>query len=109
MGWTSTGDPFENVGRAALSFDTAQAAASFCEAHGWAYSIRPPSVASTARPRRYQQYGDNFSVRRFGIPEGGLVSESGLAEAAGLGGGEGGGKAAGPAKKAAAAKKKGSA
>lgn len=103
MGWTSTADPFENVGRAALSFDTPEAAAAFCDSHGWTYTIRPPAVATDARPKRYQQYGDNFSVRRYGIPEGGLVSESGLAEAAAVGGGSGG-KAAAP--KRAAAKKK---
>ncbi len=87
------------MGRAALSFDTPGAAAAFCDAHGWSYTIRQPAVASTARPRQYQQYGDNFSVRRYGIPEGGLVSESGLAEAAGVSAGKGAAKAGGKATK----------
>jgi NADH dehydrogenase (ubiquinone) Fe-S protein 4 len=98
MGWTSTADPYENVGRAALSFDSSAAAAAFCEAHGWAYTIRPPApVSPNARPKRYLQYGDNFSVRRNGIPEGGLVSENG--NAAGGGGGGGGAAAAAAAPK----------
>ncbi|MQM09677.1 hypothetical protein Taro_042549 [Colocasia esculenta] len=37
MGWTSTGDPYANVGDAALSYDSAEAAAAFAENHGWDY------------------------------------------------------------------------
>ena len=37
MGWTSTGDPYANVGDAALSFDSEEAAKSFAERHGWEY------------------------------------------------------------------------
>ncbi|KAK4260191.1 hypothetical protein QN277_003337 [Acacia crassicarpa] len=39
MGWTSTGDPYANVGDAALSFDSAEAAKAFAEKHGWDYVI----------------------------------------------------------------------
>lgn len=39
MGWTSTGDPYANVGDAGLSFDSAEAAASFAEKHGWDYVV----------------------------------------------------------------------
>lgn len=39
MGWTSTGDPYANVGDAALSFDSAEAAKAFAEKHGWDYVV----------------------------------------------------------------------
>lgn len=39
MGWTSTGDPYANVGDAALSFDSAEAAMRFAEKHGWEYEV----------------------------------------------------------------------
>ena len=35
MGWTSTGDPYANVGEAALTFDSEEAAKAFAERHGW--------------------------------------------------------------------------
>ncbi|KAG6395904.1 hypothetical protein SASPL_142037 [Salvia splendens] len=38
MGWTSTGDPYANVGDSALSFDSQEAAVSFAERHGWEYT-----------------------------------------------------------------------
>ncbi|KAL7231652.1 hypothetical protein ACSBR2_009813 [Camellia fascicularis] len=38
MGWTSTGDPYANVGDAALSFDSEEAAKAFAEKHGWEYT-----------------------------------------------------------------------
>jgi NADH dehydrogenase (ubiquinone) Fe-S protein 4 len=84
MGWTSTADPLENVGRAALAFDTEASARAFCERHGWRYSVKQPALSLKARPKHRLQYGDNFSVKRKGIPEGGLVSET-------MGGGGGGG------------------
>ncbi|CAN0917820.1 NADH dehydrogenase [ubiquinone] iron-sulfur protein 4, mitochondrial [Linum grandiflorum] len=34
MGWTSTGDPYANVGDYALSFDSEVAAKEFAERHG---------------------------------------------------------------------------
>ncbi|XP_058080549.1 NADH dehydrogenase [ubiquinone] iron-sulfur protein 4, mitochondrial isoform X2 [Magnolia sinica] len=37
MGWTSTGDPYANVGDAALGFDSEEAAKAFAEKHGWDY------------------------------------------------------------------------
>ncbi|KAH8516368.1 hypothetical protein H0E87_004640 [Populus deltoides] len=47
MGWTSTGDPYANVGEAGISFDSEEAAKAFAEKHGWEYefidSIRPIS------------------------------------------------------------------
>lgn len=39
MGWTSTGDPYANVGDSALSFDSEEAAKSFAERHGWNYVV----------------------------------------------------------------------
>ncbi|KAL6013030.1 hypothetical protein ACLOJK_003520 [Asimina triloba] len=38
MGWTSTGDPYANVGEAALSFDSEEAAKAFAGRHGWDYT-----------------------------------------------------------------------
>lgn len=43
MGWTSTGDPYAYVGEAALSFDTEEAAKTFCENYGWNYVVSTPS------------------------------------------------------------------
>jgi len=40
MGWTSTGDPYANVGDSALAFDSEEAAKSFAERHGWDYKVR---------------------------------------------------------------------
>nr|GMC64062.1 NADH dehydrogenase [ubiquinone] iron-sulfur protein 4, mitochondrial [Ipomoea batatas] len=40
MGWTSTGDAYANVGDAALSFDSEDAAKAFAERHGWEYSVK---------------------------------------------------------------------
>ncbi|KAM0826073.1 hypothetical protein ACQ4PT_069126 [Festuca glaucescens] len=40
MGWTSTGDPYANVGEAGLSFDSADSAKAFAEKHGWEYVVR---------------------------------------------------------------------
>lgn len=39
MGWTSTGDPYANVGDSALAFDSEEAAKSFAERHGWDYVV----------------------------------------------------------------------
>lgn len=39
MGWTSTGDPYANVGEAGLSFDSEAAARAFAEKHGWEYVV----------------------------------------------------------------------
>lgn len=40
MGWTSTGDPYANVGDSALAFDSEEAAKRFAERHGWDYKVR---------------------------------------------------------------------
>ncbi|KAJ9562302.1 hypothetical protein OSB04_007462 [Centaurea solstitialis] len=40
MGWTSTGDPYANVGDSALSFDSEADARGFAERHGWDYTIQ---------------------------------------------------------------------
>ncbi|XP_037493602.1 NADH dehydrogenase [ubiquinone] iron-sulfur protein 4, mitochondrial isoform X2 [Jatropha curcas] len=42
MGWTSTGDPYANVGEAGLSFDSEEAAKAFAEKHGWEYVVKKP-------------------------------------------------------------------
>ena len=104
MGWTSTADPYENVGRAGMSFDSAEAARAFCEKHGWRYTVKEGLPSARLRPARFFQYGDNFSVKRKGYPEGGLVSENGgSVEVRGREGKSGAGAGAG----AAAAKGKG--
>ncbi|XP_075105897.1 NADH dehydrogenase [ubiquinone] iron-sulfur protein 4, mitochondrial isoform X1 [Nicotiana tabacum] len=41
MGWTSTGDPYANVGESALSFESEEAAKAFAEKHGWEYTKTP--------------------------------------------------------------------
>ncbi|XP_050364535.1 NADH dehydrogenase [ubiquinone] iron-sulfur protein 4, mitochondrial-like isoform X2 [Argentina anserina] len=46
MGWTSTGDPYANVGDAGLSFESEQAAKEFAEKHGWDYTVRSYSNSS---------------------------------------------------------------
>ncbi|KAJ0100843.1 hypothetical protein Patl1_05939 [Pistacia atlantica] len=40
MGWTSTRDPYANVGDAGFSFDSEEAAKAFAERHGWQYVVR---------------------------------------------------------------------
>ncbi|KAI3972762.1 hypothetical protein MKX01_019420 [Papaver californicum] len=40
MGWTSTGVPYANVGDAALSFKSEEAAKFFAEKHGWEYVVK---------------------------------------------------------------------
>lgn len=39
MGWTSTGDPYANVGDSALGFDSELAAKSFADRHGWDFVV----------------------------------------------------------------------
>lgn len=75
IGWTSTADPSDNVYRV-LSFDSQQAAVAFAERNGWQYEVEQPAPRSTARPKRFQGYGDNYAVKRKGIPVGGLRSEA---------------------------------
>ncbi|KAJ8752472.1 hypothetical protein K2173_004760 [Erythroxylum novogranatense] len=40
MGWTSTGDPYANVGDAGLSFESEDAAKEFAQRHGWDYVVK---------------------------------------------------------------------
>lgn len=49
MGWTSTGDPYANVGDAGLGFDSEEAAKAFAERHGWDYVVRVVSLKSCYR------------------------------------------------------------
>ncbi|XP_078155188.1 NADH-ubiquinone oxidoreductase-like protein [Carex rostrata] len=56
MGWTSTGDPYANVGDAALCFQSAEAAKAFAEKHGWQYVVRKHHTP-LLKPK---SYADNF-------------------------------------------------
>lgn len=75
MGWTSTSDPWENVNRSLLTFQTKEAAVAFAEKKGWQVEVAEPNYRAKQRPRRYPGYGDNFSTKRKGLPVGGLKSE----------------------------------
>ena len=46
MGWTSTGDPYANVGEAGLSFDSEEAAKAFAEKYGWDYVVCASSLSN---------------------------------------------------------------
>jgi hypothetical protein len=46
MGWTSTSDPLENVGRASLLFHTKEEAIMFCQKHGWEAQVGGPSESA---------------------------------------------------------------
>ncbi|XAR57707.1 NADH dehydrogenase [Bertholletia excelsa] len=56
MGWTSTGDPYANVGDAGLGFDSEEAAKAFAEKHGWEYTVRKRHTP-LLKPKAY---ADNF-------------------------------------------------
>ncbi|GFP78894.1 NADH dehydrogenase [ubiquinone] iron-sulfur protein 4 mitochondrial [Phtheirospermum japonicum] len=56
MGWTSTGDPYANVGDAALGFDSKEAAISFAERHGWDYTVKKHHTPLL----KVKSYADNF-------------------------------------------------
>lgn len=56
MGWTSTGDPYANVGEAALTFDSEEAAKAFAERHGWQYAVKKPHTP-ILKPK---SYAENF-------------------------------------------------
>ncbi|KAI4387198.1 hypothetical protein MLD38_005047 [Melastoma candidum] len=64
MGWTSTGDPYANVGDAALSFDNKESAKEFAERHGWQYSVKKPHTPLL----KVKAYADNFKWK--GPPKG---------------------------------------
>ncbi|KAI8475235.1 MAG: ETC complex I subunit conserved region-domain-containing protein [Monoraphidium minutum] len=69
MGWTSTGDPMEACPEAALWFYTQEQAARFCERQGWAYEVSQEQGTSHGRQKRFAAYGDNFTVKRGGVPD----------------------------------------
>ncbi|EYU44504.1 hypothetical protein ABFS82_08G059000 [Erythranthe guttata] len=56
MGWTSTGDPYANVGDSALSFDSQESAVSFAERHGWEYTVKKHQTPLL----KVKTYADNF-------------------------------------------------
>ncbi|CAN6450133.1 unnamed protein product [Victoria cruziana] len=56
MGWTSTGDPYANVGDAGLGFDSEEAAKAFAERHGWDYTVRKRHTPLL----KVKSYADNF-------------------------------------------------
>ncbi|PIA44155.1 hypothetical protein AQUCO_01700043v1 [Aquilegia coerulea] len=56
MGWTSTGDPYANVGDAGLSFDSEEAAKQFAERHGWEYVVKKRHTPLL----KVKSYSDNF-------------------------------------------------
>ena len=56
MGWTSTGDPYANVGEAGLSFESEEAAKAFAEKHGWDYTVRKRHTPLL----KVKAYADNF-------------------------------------------------
>ncbi|KAJ7966520.1 NADH dehydrogenase [ubiquinone] iron-sulfur protein 4, mitochondrial [Quillaja saponaria] len=59
MGWTSTGDPYANVGEAGLSFDSEEAARNFAEKYGWEYMVKKPHTP-LLKPK---SYADNFKCK----------------------------------------------
>jgi len=69
MGWTSTADPLEHVGRAAFNFYTKEEAIAFAVKSGWSYEVAEPNKRRTIRQKRYMGYGDNFSTKRAGLPD----------------------------------------
>lgn len=56
MGWTSTGDPYANVGDSALSFESEEAAKAFAEKHGWEYTVKKRHTPLL----KIKSYADNF-------------------------------------------------
>ncbi|WIA36279.1 hypothetical protein OEZ86_007605 [Tetradesmus obliquus] len=69
MGWTSTADPLENVSRAALQFYTKEEAVEFARKYGWEATVEDPQQRNPIRQKRFAGYGDNFSVKRAGVPD----------------------------------------
>ncbi|XP_060194724.1 NADH dehydrogenase [ubiquinone] iron-sulfur protein 4, mitochondrial [Lycium barbarum] len=56
MGWTSTGDPYANVGDSALTFESEEAAKAFAEKHGWEYRVKKRHTPVL----KIKSYADNF-------------------------------------------------
>ncbi|KAL6961338.1 NADH dehydrogenase [ubiquinone] iron-sulfur protein 4, mitochondrial [Sarracenia purpurea var. burkii] len=63
MGWTSTGDPYANVGDAGLGFDSEEAAKAFAEKHGWEYTVKKRQTPLL----KVKAYADNFKWK--GLPK----------------------------------------
>ena len=70
MGWAASSDTAESSFRK-MAFRTAEEAAIFLDKQGIPYEIeaKPENWQSEYRPARYYQYGDNFSVKRKGLPD----------------------------------------
>ncbi|KDP32085.1 hypothetical protein JCGZ_12546 [Jatropha curcas] len=66
MGWTSTGDPYANVGDSALSFDSEEDAKAFAERHGWEYVVKKRHTPLL----KVKSYADNFKFKGFPKSEG---------------------------------------
>lgn len=58
MGWTSTADPLENVGRTSLLFSTKEEAMAFATKSGWAFEVAEPQPHLLTRPKRFNAYGE---------------------------------------------------
>ncbi|KAK1316901.1 hypothetical protein QJS10_CPA05g01197 [Acorus calamus] len=61
MGWTSTGDPYANVGDAGLGFDSEEAAKEFAEKHGWDYMVKKPHTPLLKLEISYNDREDNIN------------------------------------------------
>ena len=57
MGWTSSGDPRQQL---RLRFATKEEAIAYCEKHGIAFQVFEPKQAA----RRTMSYSDNFAFHR---------------------------------------------
>ncbi|XP_042506664.1 NADH dehydrogenase [ubiquinone] iron-sulfur protein 4, mitochondrial-like [Macadamia integrifolia] len=65
MGWTSTGDPYANVGDAGFNFDSEEAAKAFAERHGWEYEVKKRQTPVL----KIKSYADNFKWKGPGPPK----------------------------------------
>ncbi|GIL77463.1 hypothetical protein Vretimale_2976 [Volvox reticuliferus] len=68
IGWTSSPDT-KHQAAVALQFYKAEEAITFCERQGWEYEVAPPNEPREGRGRRWATYGDNFSIKRHGLPD----------------------------------------
>ena len=66
MGWTSTGDPYANVGEAGLTFDSADSAKAFAEKHGWEYVVGLSPLRGILLDRSTWQIRFSLLVGKFG-------------------------------------------
>ncbi|KIY95819.1 NADH dehydrogenase (ubiquinone) Fe-Sprotein 4 [Monoraphidium neglectum] len=69
QGWNSTADPLENVGRSSLFFFTKEQAVAYAEKAGWEVEVVEPNLRRKDRQKRYNSYGDNYTVKRKGLPD----------------------------------------